>query len=150
LTSLRFTGHSYEGIFWKYLAACESVSVEDPYIRLPHQIQNLVRFCELLVKCETISEINLLTGFENESQKAEAQEKFEMLQESLRKNSIEFNWTFSSVIHDRAVKMDNGWIVKIGRGFDIYQPPDNWFTIGSQDLSQRPCLETTVDVYRES
>ena len=64
--------------------------------------------------------------------------------------SVEFKWTFSPVIHDRAVKMDNGWVVKIGRGFDIYQPPDNWFTIGSQDLSQRPCLETTVDVYRES
>lgn len=144
------TGHSYEGIFGKYLTGCKSVSLEDPYIRLPHQIQNLVRFCELLVKVGTIKELELLTGFENDSQKADAQEKFEMLQESLRKNGIEFNWTFSSVIHDRAVKMGNGWVVKIGRGFDIYQPPDNWFTIGSQDLSQRPCLETKVDIYRES
>jgi len=144
------TGHCYEGIFGKYLAGCESVTVEDPYIRLPHQIQNLVRFCELLVKFGTVKEFNLLTGFENDSQKAEAQEKFEMLQESLRKNGIEFNWTFSPVIHDRAVKLDNGWDIKIGRGFDIYQPPDNWFSIGSQDLFQRPCLETKVDIYQES
>ena len=144
------TGHSYEGIFGKYLAGCESVSVEDPYVRLPHQIQNFVRFCEFLAKFVTIRELNLLTGFENDSQKAEAQEKFEMLQESLRKNGIEFKWTFSPVIHDRAIKLDNGWVIKIGRGFDIYQPPDNWFSIGSQDLSQRPCLETKVDIYQES
>ena len=109
-----------------------------------------MRFSELLVKYGTIRKLNLITGFDNDSQKAEAQERFEMLQESFRKNSIEFNWTFSPVIHDRTVKLDNGWVIKIGRGFDIYQPPDNWFSIGSQDLSQRPCLETKVDVYRES
>jgi len=144
------TGHLYDSIFGKYLVGCESVTVEEPYLRLPHQIQNLVRFCELLVKIRTVRELNLITGFENDSQKAEVQEKFELLQESLRKTSIEFKWTFSPIIHDRAVKLDNGWVIKIGRGLDIYQPPENWFSIGSQDLSQRPCLETKVDIYRES
>ena len=33
----------------------------------------------------------------------------------------EFKWQFSPVIHDRIVKLDNGWIIKIGRGLDIYR-----------------------------
>jgi ATP-dependent Lon protease len=143
------TGHSYQSILGRYLEGSKSVLIEDPYIRLPHQMQNLVRFSELLVRMGTVGEITLTTGFDNDSQKAEVQEKFEILQESLRQHGIDFKWSFSPVIHDRAVRLDNGWVIKIGRGFDIYQPPDNWFSIGSQDLSQRPCLETTVDIYRE-
>ena len=141
------TDHSYESIFSKYLKGCQTVFIEDPYIRIPHQIQNLVRFGELLVKFETIKELNLITGLDNDMQKAEIEEKFEMLQESLRQHSIEFEWTFSPVIHDRAVKLDNGWVIKIGRGLDIYQKPDNWFSVGSNDFYYRPCLETTVDIF---
>jgi len=142
------TGHSYESIFGRYLRDCKSVSIEDPYIRLPHQILNLVRFSELLVKFGNVRELNLIAGFDNDSQKAEVQEKFDMLHESLQQNGIEFQWTFSPVIHDRAVKLDNGWVIKIGRGLDIYQRPDNWFSVGSSDFELRPCLETTVDIFR--
>jgi len=114
---------------------------------MTHQIQNLVRFSELLVKFETIEELNLVTGFDNDVQKAEGEEKFQMLQESLKQNGVEFKWTFSPVIHDRAVKLDNGWVIKVGRGLDIYQKPDNWFSIGSSDFELRSCLETTVDIF---
>jgi ATP-dependent Lon protease len=142
------TGHTYESIFSKYFQGCKTISIEDPYIRLPHQIQNLVRFSELLVKTGVIKELNLVTGFDNDMQKAEIQEKFEMLQESLQQSGVEFKWKFSPVIHDRQIKLDNGWLIKIGRGLDIYQRPDNWFSIGSSDFDLRPCLETTVDVFR--
>jgi ATP-dependent Lon protease len=142
------TGHSYKSIFAKYLKGCQSVIIEDPYIRMPHQIQNLVRFSEILTQFETIKELSLVTGFDNDAQKAEAEEKFEMLQESLSRHGIVLKWSFSPVIHDRAVKLDNGWVIKIGRGLDFYQKPDNWFSIGSSDLELRPCLETTIDVFK--
>jgi len=114
-----------------------------------HQIQNLVRFCELAVKMGSVEKIKLVTGFDNDAQKADIQEKFEMLQESLRTSGIEFTWTFSPVIHDRAINLDNGWIIKIGRGLDIYQRPENWYSIGASDFDLRPCLETMVDIYRD-
>jgi len=47
-----------------------------------------------------------------------------------------------------AVRDDNGWVIKIGRGLDFYQRPPNWSVIGSNDLSQRKCVETKVDIYR--
>ena len=144
------TGYSYESIFGKYLPGCETIWIEDPYIRLPHQIQNLVRFCELAVKTESVKKINLVTGLDNDSQKAEVEEKLEMLQGSLRQNRIEFKWKFSPVIHDRVVKLDNGWVIKIGRGLDIYQRPETWFSVGSSDFDLRPCMETMADIYRDN
>jgi len=71
-----------------------------------------------------------------------------MIEASLKEHDITLNCTYSDTIHDRQVMLDNGWVVKIGRGFDIYQKPDNWFSVGSTDLELRPCLETTVDIFK--
>ena len=51
-------------------------------------------------------------------------------------------------MHDREIRIDNGWTVKIGRGLDFYQKPDGWFGIGSNDLLLRKCLETKVDIFK--
>ena len=51
-------------------------------------------------------------------------------------------------LHDREIRLDNGWTVKIGRGLDFYQRPGSWFEIGANDLTLRKCLETKVDIYK--
>ena len=45
-------GHTYDSIIGPYLLNAKKVSVEDPYIRAPHQIANFVRFCETVVKAQ--------------------------------------------------------------------------------------------------
>ena len=55
------TGHTYESIMGPYLQGAKTVQVEDPYIRLPHQIQNFVRFCEAVLKAGTLRKISLMT-----------------------------------------------------------------------------------------
>ena len=55
---------------------------------------------------------------------------------------------FSDTLHDRTIRLDNGWVVKIGRGLDFYQKPQSWFELGSNDLALRRCLETMVDIFR--
>ena len=77
------------------------------------------------------------------------EEKFAMLKESLKEHGIKFTWQFSDTVHDREIKLDNGWLIKVGRGFDIFQKPDNWFMIGTNDYDMRPCLETKVDIFRD-
>jgi ATP-dependent Lon protease len=52
------TGYSYESILGPYLRGAKEITVEAPYIRLPHQIQNFVRFCETIVKAPTIKTIH--------------------------------------------------------------------------------------------
>jgi ATP-dependent Lon protease len=51
-------------------------------------------------------------------------------------------------LHDREIRFDNGWVIKISRGLDFYQKPSGWFEIGANDLGLRKCLETKVDIFR--
>ncbi|TVR65780.1 MAG: hypothetical protein EA427_17450 [Spirochaetaceae bacterium] len=69
--------------------------------------------------------------------------------QSLRDLGVAFTWEYSSTLHDRAVRLSNGWIISIGRGLDLYQPPESWYSIGANDMDLRPCRETTVDVRLE-
>ncbi len=144
------TGHSYESLFGDYIVGVKQVVVEDPYIRIQHQIQNFVRFCELLARQSTVRSIKLITGYDNAIQKNDVAEKLYELAESLKDSDIELKVEFNSRLHDRAIKLDNGWIVKIGRGLDIYQKPQSWFEVGANDLNLRRCLETNVDIFRQN
>jgi len=143
------TGHSYESLFGAYLAGARKVVVEDPYIRKNHQIGNFVRLCELIVRQGGVREVRLVTGYDDPGQKAEAAERLAELAESLKDQDIVLKVEFSRHLHDRAIRLDNGWVVKIGRGLDFYQPPQSWFEVGANDLGLRACLETSVDIYRE-
>jgi ATP-dependent Lon protease len=39
---------------------------------------------------------------------------------------------------------------RIDRGLDFFQKPDSWFSVGSNDISLRRCLETKVDIFRRA
>lgn len=141
------TGNSYEALFGAYLRDAKTIAVEDAYIRLSHQISNFIRFCELVVSIGAANRIELVTAVDNQEQKAEVMEKLNHLSDSLREHGVEFNYVFSDTVHDREIKLDNGWTIKIGRGLDLYQRPENWSSIGANDLALRPCLETKVDIF---
>jgi ATP-dependent Lon protease len=142
------TGHTYELIMAPYLAGARFVEIDDPYIRAPHQISNFVRFCETLVKVPTIRSIKLITSYDDQTDLAGVSDKLEELKQSLLELDVELDIELNPKLHDREIRIDNGWVIKIGRGLDFYQKPDGWFAIGSSDLSMRKCLETKVDIYR--
>jgi len=142
------TGYSYESILGPYLQGAKTVVIEDPYIRLQHQIQNFVRFCETVLKAGTVKRINLVTGYDDNTQLADIAEKLEELKQSLLEQDVELDVKLNPNIHDREIRLDNGWIIKIGRGLDFYQKPGGWFEVGANDLSLRKCLETKVDIFR--
>jgi ATP-dependent Lon protease len=142
------TGYSYETILGPYLRGAKELTVEDPYIRLPHQLQNFVRFCETVVKALTVKKITLITSYEEKTQLADLQDKLGELQQSLLELDIVLDIQLNPNLHDREIRLDNGWIVKIGRGLDFYQRPQSWFEVGANDLSLGKCLETKVDIFR--
>lgn len=142
------SGYSYESILGPYLQGAKAVVVEDPYIRLQHQIQNFVRFCETVLKAGTVKKISLITGYDDKTQLAEIAEKMEELKQSLLELDVEFEVKLNPNMHDREIRLDNGWIIKIGRGLDLYQKPSSWFEVGAHDLALRKCLETKVDIFK--
>ncbi len=141
------TGHTYETIMGPYVKGAKAVQVEDPYIRLPHQIQNFVRFCEAILKAGTVRKISLLTSFDDTTPLADMNDKLDQLRQSLLEQDVELEINVNPNLHDREIRLDNGWVIKIGRGLDFYQRPSSWFEIGSMDMSLRKCLETKVDIF---
>ena len=142
------TGHSYESILGPYLRGAKALTIEDPYIRLPHQIQNFVRFCETVTREGSVKSINLVTGYDDKTQLAEIADKMEELRQSLMDVDVMLDVKLNENLHDREIRLDNGWVIKIGRGLDFYQKPTSWFELGVYDLSLRKCLETKVDIFR--
>lgn len=141
------TGHSYETIVGPYLRGAKEITIEDPYIRLQHQIQNFVRFCETCLKSGSIKTINLISSYDDRTELAEISEKLEDLKQSLLESDIVLNVALNPNMHDREISLDNGWHIKIGRGLDFYQRPGSWFEVGANDLTLRKCLETKVDIF---
>jgi len=142
------TGHSYESILTPYLANAKEVVVEDPYIRMTHQVQNFVRFCEAVVKHASVKRIKLVTSYDEGAPPDEVNERLDELRQSLLEMDVVLDIEVNPNLHDREIRIDNGWIIKIGRGLDFYQKPTSWFSVGAHDMSLRPCLETKVDIYR--
>ncbi|NXT29382.1 MITD1 protein, partial [Syrrhaptes paradoxus] len=143
------TGFSYEKLFQEYLTEIVSeVWVEDPYIRQIHQLYNFLRFCEMLVKgpCK-VKTIHLLTSYDEGSGRSQQMSGLEEIQQSLRNYGVMLDVAFSSSIHDREIRFNNGWMIKIGRGLDYFKKPQGRFSIGYCDFDLRPCHETTVDVF---
>ncbi|NXR35146.1 MITD1 protein, partial [Zosterops hypoxanthus] len=148
------TGFGYEKIFQEYLTEIVSeVWVEDPYIRQVHQasrylLYNFLRFCEMLVKgpCK-VKTIHLLTSYDEGIGKSQQMTALEEIKQSLSNYGVTLNIDFSSSIHDREIRFNNGWMIKIGRGLDYFKKPQGRFSIGYCDFDLRPCHETTVDVF---
>ena len=78
------------------------------------------------------------------------EQKLGELKQSLLETDIALDFDFNSNIHDREIRIDNGWVVKIGRGLDFFQKPASWFEIGTNDLALRKCLETKVDIFHNA
>ena len=144
------TGNSYESLFGVYLTGAKELTVEDPYIRRDNQLRNFIQLCELCVQVGTIKKIVLVTGAEHDYQKAEIEPKFKSLAESLADAGVELSWRFDDKIHDRELRTDTGWCIRIGRGLDIYQRTDSWIQIGATNLNVRPCMETKVSILKIS
>lgn len=144
------TGHSYETIFGDYLPGAEEIEIEDAYIRQHHQILNFLRFCETAVRLGPPKKITLITKFDNQLEEDEAMAKLWTVADSLKLFNVELIIRKNPNLHDREVRLSNGWKIKIGRGFDIYQRPEDWLHVGSNDLDLRQCLETSIDVTRSA
>jgi ATP-dependent Lon protease len=144
------TGHSYETIMGPYLRGAKEVTIEDPYVRMPHQIQNFVRFCETCLKSGSVRSINLVSSYDDRTQLADISEKLDDLKQSLVEADVVLNVSLNPNLHDREIRLDNGWHIKIGRGLDFYQKPGSWFEVGANDLTLRKCLETKVDIFKVS
>jgi len=143
------TGYSYETLFKDYLIGASEITIEDTFIRQKHQINNFLRLCEIIVKAGNCKKLTLITGADDVEQKKTNTLLFDQIADNLYDYEIDFRFEFSEVLHDREIKLNNGWNIKMGRGLDYFQSlAGNYFQIGTYDLDLSPCLETNFDFYK--
>jgi ATP-dependent Lon protease len=144
------TGYSYESIITPYLIKAKNIVIEDPYIRAKHQLTNFIRFCEAVVKQPSVEKITLVTSYDDQTNVQEMTEVLNDLRQSLLDLDIALDVKVNENLHDREIRIDNGWVIKIGRGLDFFQRPDSWNGVGANDLSLRKCLETSIDIFKKA
>ncbi|KAM7541559.1 hypothetical protein Aperf_G00000034585 [Anoplocephala perfoliata] len=146
------TGYGYRRLFKRFLEDGDvtCVSVDDPYIRNATQIANFSHFCEVILTSPSpVKQINLQTGADT-GKPEEQLRKFEILKRDLERHKVKLSWSFSPTLHDRQIRFNNGWVVKIGRGLEyIKSNPNNNVGLGVHDFDFRPCRQTTVDIFYE-
>ncbi|KAI8798600.1 MIT domain-containing protein 1 [Biomphalaria glabrata] len=145
------TGHSYETLFGHYFNKyVTEVEVDDPYIRKDHQIDNFIRLCELIVgKKIPVKTVTLTTSKDpNPNNSLTQHDKLLIVGRSLFSHGIELKIKYSDTLHDREIRLNTGWVIKIGRGLDYFKVCDR-FNIGFCDLNLRKCHETTVDIFHQ-
>ena len=146
--SIRYgdTGYSYDKLFTEYLEGAKVVELQEPYLSHGYQMQNLTRFAETIVKVGDCKKITLTTKMgETIDETQKIQGGLEQLKAALQDTGIDFEYTFSDLIHARYIITDNGWNISLDRGLHIYQNIGrNFYLMGYYDLDLRPCLETKI------
>lgn len=121
------TGVTYQGLFADYLRGATMIQLEDAYIRRSYQGRNLL---DLLIVVHSVKDpaeevVFALRSGSDESGgfTQEQEEMFEEIKNQVEPLGIKFIYTYDSGTHDRSIKCNNGWIIDLGIGLDMFQRP---------------------------
>lgn len=148
-------GYDYEVLFKDYLIGAMQVQLDEPYLTNRYQMENLVRFVELLVKIGDCKSFTIHTkhsdrGDETNNRLTEELQKLSDTIADMETTDMEVKFEFDDTMHDRTIRTNTGWRIDMGRGLHIYQDinPDrenpNRFQMGTFDMSLRPCKATII------
>lgn len=134
------TNISYETLFAGHLKGADKIVLQDPYIRLSHQFNNLLEFCVMLGNNkENATTVNLeVTSWNTKGYKDQSKKCFQELAASVKEMGINLSYRLKN-IHDRFIEANNGNKIILGRGLDIFEKREGRFSIGDVDQKWRKC-----------
>lgn len=142
-------GVSYAKLFGPYLRTARRVELTDPFVRLPYQIDNLIEFINTVRQSVADSEgleIHLSTANDDEH-RPDVIDIFDAITDDLAPRGIDFTYDFDAE-HDRFIRLDNGWMINLGRGLDIFDKVER-FSIDRISQEDRRCKACTIAYVRE-
>ncbi len=139
-------GVTYKGLFGDYLRDAKEITLIDPFIRQPYQIDNFVDFVQTIREVTTQDAIKLHLSTQNDDDErvAEVIDCFNDLADELLPLGIELTYDFNAD-HDRLIQTDTGWIITLGRGLDIYERVGR-FSLGRAYQQNRRCKAFNVSI----
>ena len=137
-------GISFERLFWPYLVGASKIVLTDPYIRMFHQLRNLMEMIEMIaIKKAPEQELafHLVTG-PDETDRARQEAQLASIAEAAAGAGITLTWELdtSGELHARHIVTDTGWRISLDRGLDIFQKVDlrDAFSLATRQQVFRP------------
>lgn len=139
------TGISYKKLFSDYLKEVSYIKIQDPYIRMPYQFNNLMEFCLMLGNNkDPEQEINLeVISWNNEEYLEDSKAAFEELSAGVQEIGINLIYKIEHH-HDRFIEANNGWKIILGRGLDIFEKIEGRFNVAGMDQTKRKCKSCEI------
>lgn len=148
-------GVSFDKILGPWLDGASMITLTDPYIRVYHQMRNLMELLEVVALRKPDGEdvqFRLITAPDPDD--IERQTGYlEQIRDGIAPLGVEFSWAFdgTSTIHARHLVTDSGWKILLDRGLDVFQRADlnNGFSPASRHQRFRPVKTFEVTYLQE-
>lgn len=146
------TGVSYENVLMPYLLGATEITIVDSYIRMPHQVRNVGDLIGLIAlgkgPAEEVAVELITTQTDKDQFKQDQLERLVALREAAQRFGVTLNVRLDDTIHDRSIITNQGWRVLLGKGLDIWEPPNNAIAEARQEF-RRIKSDTTLTYVRE-
>lgn len=121
-------GISFDALFGPWLDGATEITLTDPYIRVYHQMRNVMELLEMIALRKPEGEdvrFSLLTAPDPEDLERQAG-YLEQIRDGIAPLGVEFSWEFdgTNTIHARHLVTDTGWKILLDRGLDVFQRAD--------------------------
>lgn len=147
-------GVSFDRLFGPYLAGAKRIIVTDPYLRMFHQLRNLMELMETISKLhgpEDEVAVHVVT-VEDEFSGDRQTENLQKIADACATVGIQFTWAYdtSGTKHDRDISTDHGWKIVLSRGLDVFQrfELNDAFNFANRLQQQRQCKEFNITYVR--
>ncbi len=148
-------GVSFDALFGPWLDEASEITLTDPYIRVYHQMRNLMELLEVVALRKPDGEdvrFSLVTVPDVEDLDRQAG-YLEQIRDAIAPLGVAFSWSFdgTGALHARHLVTDTGWKVLLDRGLDVFQRADlnNGFSPASRHQRFRQVKAFEVTYLRE-
>lgn len=141
----------YETLFGSYMHDVTSCTIEEPSVKTPSEMRNLLHFCEVVIKASHSPKISfeLVTLLDSNSEEAASEQQSNLLEFALCLESAGHSLkpTFVDEPIAPKVTLNNGTVIKSpDYGLNFYEEPEFSFWIGLTEYDLRRCKETTIEI----
>ena len=147
-------GVSFDKLFGPYLKGAAKIVITDPYVRLFHQIRNVMELVETILRNKEPEEqitIELITC-PNEGDIGKQRESLDAITLACEGTGVSFSWAFdgTGTAHARHIITDTGWKISLDRGLDVFQQyaMNNAFSLANRIQEQRAVKQFEVTYLR--
>jgi ATP-dependent Lon protease len=147
-------GLTFDKLFGPYLVGAKRIIIIDPYLRMFHQLRNLMELMETISKLQGAEDevtVHVVT-VEDEFYGDRQTESLQKIADACMGVGIQFTWAYdtSGTKHDRDITTDTGWKVVLGRGLDVFQrfELNDAFSFANRLQQHRQCKEFSVTFVR--